>query len=66
MFKRVIQLLILIATLAFCYFFVIWILGLLKIGVPDQLIICAFVVLGLTGLYAVVTGRADTWWGPGP
>ncbi len=66
MLARVIQLLILIASLAFCYWLVVWILGLLHIGIPDQLIVCAFVILGLTGLYGILSGKADTWWGPGP
>jgi hypothetical protein len=66
MFGKVIQFLILAASLAFCYYLVLWILGLLKLGVPEQLILCAFIVLGLTGLYAIITGRADKWWGPGP
>jgi hypothetical protein len=66
MFGRVIQILILIASLAFLYWLVIWILGLLHLGVPDQLIVCAFVILGLTGLYGIVSGKADSWWGPRP
>ena len=66
MLKRVIQLLILIACLAFCYWLIVWILGLLLIPVPHQLIVCGLVIAGLVGLLSIVSGRADSWWGPPP
>jgi len=67
MLGKVIQLLILAVSLAFCYWLIDWVLRLVGFPAPSQLIICGLVLLGLFGLYGIVTGKADTWWGgPGP
>lgn len=68
MLRRVIQILILIATIALCYWVIRWVLQLLGIAIPDQIIICVLVLLGLWGALGILSGRADNinWWGGPP
>lgn len=68
MLRRVLQILLLIAIVALCYWVIIWVLGLLKIAIPDQIIICVLVALGLWGAIGILNGSADNikWWGGGP
>ena len=68
MLGRVIQILLLVATVALCYWVIMWVLGLLGIAIPHQIIVCVLVILALWGVYGIISGRIDTWWGgpPGP
>lgn len=64
MLKRVLQILLLIAIVMLCYYVIIWVLGLLGIGVPHQILVAILVILGLTGAIGIISGRADNinWW----
>jgi len=68
MFLRVIQILILIAAIALCYWVIMWVLELLGVPIPHQIVICVLVLLGLWGVAGIVSGKADNikWWGGGP
>lgn len=69
MLRRVLQILLLIAIVALCYWVVIWVLGILGVAIPNQIIVCVLVILALMGAIAIISGKADNinWWGgPGP
>lgn len=65
MLKRVLQMLLLIAIVALCYYLIIWVLNLLGVAVPQQIIVAVLVILGLMGAIGIISGRADNvnWWG---
>ena len=64
MLKRVLQILLLIAIIALCYWVIIWVLGLLGVPVPHQVIVCILVILGIMGALGIISGKADniSWW----
>jgi len=66
MLRRVLQILLLVAIVMLCYWVIIWVLGLLGVSIPHQVLVCILVILGLTGAIAIISGRADNinWWGP--
>ncbi len=68
MLRRVLQILLLVAIIALCYWVIIWVLGLLGIAIPQQIVVCILVILGLCGAIAIISGRADNinWWGGPP
>ena len=61
-FVRVCQILLAIAFVVLAYYLVIWVLGLLGIAVPDQILKIIFVILGLMALIGALSGRFDNWW----
>jgi putative effector of murein hydrolase LrgA (UPF0299 family) len=64
MLSRVLQVLLAIAIVVLCYFVIIWVLGLLGVHIPQQILNIVFVILGLMVALGVVTGRFDnvSWW----
>ncbi len=68
MLRRVLQILLLIAIIALCYWLILWVLGLLGIAIPSQIIVCVLVILGIMGALSIISGRADNinWWGGPP
>jgi hypothetical protein len=64
MLRRVLQILLVIATVVLCYYLIIWILGLLGIAIPQQILIAILVILGLMGALGILSGKADNinWW----
>ncbi len=65
MLRRVLQILLLVAIVMLCYWVIIWVLGLLGVVIPHQILVCILVILGLMGAIAIISGRADNinWWG---
>ncbi len=68
MFRRVLQILLAIAVLMLCYWTILWVLGLLGISIPSQILTCIIVILGLLAALGILSGRADNirWWDNGP
>ena len=64
MLRRVLGILLMIAIIMLCYWVTIWVLGLLGIVIPQQILTCVFVILCLVGALAVIGGKFDNinWW----
>jgi hypothetical protein len=65
-FVRILQILLAIAFVVLAYYVIIYVLGLLGIRVPEQILTVIFVIMGLMIAIGVFTGRFDNinWWGP--
>lgn len=65
---RVLSILLSVAFVVLIYFLTIWILGMLGIHVPQNILTVIFVIIGLMAAIAALTGRLDTWttWASGP
>lgn len=63
---RAMQILLAIAFIVLAYYVIIYVLGLLGIRVPEQILTVIFVIMGLMVAIGVFTGRFDNvnWWGP--
>lgn len=59
---RVLHILLAIACVVLCYYVVIWVLGMLGLSVPDQILKVVFVILGLIAAIGALSGRFDKWW----
>jgi len=59
---RVLNILLAIACVVICYYIVIWVLGMLGLSVPDQILRVAFVIIGLIAIIGALSGRLDGWW----
>lgn len=57
---RVLYILLAIAFVVLIYFVVVWVLGMLGIHVPDQILKVVFVIIGLMAAIYALTGRMDT------
>jgi hypothetical protein len=64
MLRRVLQILLVVATVVLCYYIIIWVLGLLGIVIPQQILVCILVIMGLIGALAALSGKLDNinWW----
>ena len=62
LFIRVLQVLLAIAFVVLAYYVVIYVLGMLGIIVPDQILKVCFVILGLLAVIGALSGRFDGWW----
>ena len=62
LFVRVLYVLLGIAFVVLAYYVVIYVLGMLGISVPDQILKVIFVILGLLAVIGGLTGRFDGWW----
>ena len=51
-----------IAFVVLAYYVVIYVLGMLGIGVPDQILRVVFVILALLAIIGALQGRFDNWW----
>jgi len=63
MLRMIIRILIAIASCVVGYYLVIWVLGMLGISIPAQLLTACFVLIGLVALYGAISGKWDAWWG---
>lgn len=59
---RILHILLAIAFVVLIYFVTIWVLGMLGIQVPDQILKVIFVIIGLMAAIAALSGRLDNWW----
>lgn len=64
LFIRVLYVLLAIAFVVLTYYVVIWVLGMLGIAVPAQILKVCFVILGLLAVIGAMTGRFDNFWAP--
>ena len=62
--RLVLNLLLAIACVVLCYYLIGWVLGLLGVSIPDQILKIIMVILGILAALGVISGRFDTWWGP--
>ena len=62
LFIRVLQVLLALAFVVLAYYVVIWVLGMLGIHVPGQILTVIFVIIGLMAAIAALSGRLDNWW----
>jgi hypothetical protein len=62
LFIRVLYVLLAIAFIVLAYYVVIYVLGLLGISVPDQILKVVFVILALLAVIGALTGRFDNFW----
>ncbi len=58
---RVLRILLAIAVVILCYYVTIWVLGLLGIHLPQQILMVIFVIVGLVAAIWALTGRMDSW-----
>lgn len=61
LFVRVLYVLLALAFVVLAYYVVIWVLGMLGIAVPDQILKIIFVILGLLAVIGALTGKFQTW-----
>lgn len=59
---RILSILLAIAFVVLAYYVTIWVLGMLGIHIPDQILKVCFVIIALITAIAVLSGRFDTWW----
>jgi hypothetical protein len=62
LFVRVLYVLLAIAFVVLAYYVIVWVLGLLGISIPDQILKIIMVILGLLAVIGAITGKFDTWW----
>jgi hypothetical protein len=59
LFVRVLSILLAIAFVVLIYFVTIWVLGLLGIHVPQNIMTVIFVIIGLMAAIGALSGRFD-------
>jgi len=62
LFLRVCYILLALAFVVLAYYVVIWVLGMLGISVPDQILKVCFIILGLLAVIGALSGKLDSWW----
>lgn len=62
LFIRVLHVLLALAFVVLAYLVVIWVLGLLGLPVPVDILKVVFVILGLLAVIGALQGRFDNWW----
>lgn len=65
---RVLSILLAIAFVVLIYFVTIWVLGMLGIHVPQNILTVIFVIIGLMAAIGALTGQFDNFyrWPRGP
>jgi len=58
---RVLMILLAIAFVVLCYYVTIWVLGLLGIHIPQNILNVIFVIIGLLAAIWALTGQLDVW-----
>ena len=63
---RVLSILFALACVVLAYYITIWVLGLLGIVVPANILTVVFVIVGLAAAIGALRGTFDPWfnWGP--
>ena len=56
MLKKLLQILFVIGLVMLCYYVGIWVLGLLGLNIPHQILIVILVLLGLYGAIQILNG----------
>jgi len=56
---RILSILLAIAFVVLLYYITIWVLGMLGIHIPGQILTVIFVIIGLMVAIAALTGRLD-------
>jgi uncharacterized membrane protein len=64
LFKRVLYVLLAIAFVFLCYYVIVWVLGMLGVQVPEQILRVVMVILGLLAVIGAISGRFDDFWTP--
>lgn len=58
---RVMMILLAVAVVVLCYYITIYVLGLLGIHIPGNILTVIFVIIGLLLAIWALTGRLDNW-----
>jgi len=58
---RILMILLAIAFVVLCYYITIWVLGMLGIHIPANILTVIFVIIGLLMALWAITGRLDNW-----
>ena len=64
LFIRVLHVLLAIAFVVLCYYVILWVLGMIGVSVPDQILKICLVILGLLAVIGALRGSFDNWWTP--
>ena len=59
---RVLNVLLAVACVVLCYFLIIWVLGMLGVSIPDQILRIVMVIIGLIAVIGALSGRFDGYW----
>lgn len=59
---RVLYVLLAVAFVVLAYLITLWVLGLLGLPVPVDILKVVFVILGLIAVIGALTGKLDHWW----
>ena len=63
---RVLSILLGIAFVVLLYYVTVWVLGLLGIHLPQNILTVIFVIIGLMMAIGILSGRFDNFWPRGP
>ncbi len=63
---RVLSILLAIAFVVLIYYVTVWVLAMLGIHIPAQILTVIFVIIGLMAAIAALSGHLDNWWPPPP
>jgi len=66
MFVRVLTILLAIAFVVLAYLVTIWVLGMLGVHIPQNILTVIFVIIGLMAAIWALTGQFDVWFVRGP
>lgn len=59
---RALYVLAAIAVVVLVYLVTVWVLGMLGVPIPMQILKVLFVIIGILFVIAALTGRFDNWW----
>lgn len=59
---RVLYVLLAIAITFLCYYIIIWVLGLLGLSIPQQILQVVMVIIGILAVIGALRGSFDNWW----
>ena len=62
LFIRVLYVLLALAFVVLAYYVVIWVLGMLGLSVPADILKVCFVILGLLAVIGALSGKFDRFW----
>lgn len=63
-FVRVLYVLLAVAFTVLCYYVIIWVLGLLGVSIPDQILKICMVIIGILAVLGAIRGSFDNFWTP--
>ena len=58
---RTIMILLAVAMIVLCYYVVVYVLGMLGIHIPGNILTVIFVIIGLLLVLWALTGKLDNW-----